>query len=109
MRIALILLSLTLGIALAPPAAWAGSIAYIDNGEVWLASLDGAQKVRIGVPNVTLAGETDRRNAQQAWEGLDVLVVQGLGTERDLDRRRTAQFETWRVQLRVSAQLGHHA
>ncbi len=66
MRIALILLSLSLGIALAPPAAWAGSIAYIDNGEVWVASLDGAQKVRIASPAVTLAGETEKYNAVAA-------------------------------------------
>jgi hypothetical protein len=69
MRIALILLSLSLGIALTPPAAWAGSIAYIDNGEVWLASLDGTQKVRIASPAVTLAGETETYNAVAAADG----------------------------------------
>jgi hypothetical protein len=69
MRIALILLSLTLGVALAPPAAWAGSIAYIDNGEVWVSSLDGAQKVRIASPAVTLAGKTEKYNAVAAADG----------------------------------------
>jgi hypothetical protein len=65
MRTALILLALTLGVALAPPAAWAGSIAYIDNGEVWVASLDGAQKVRIASP-VAINGKTETYNAVAA-------------------------------------------
>jgi hypothetical protein len=69
MRTALIVLTLSVAVALAPPAAWAGSIAYIDNGEVWVASLDGAQKVRIGAPNVTLAGETETYNAVAAADG----------------------------------------
>jgi uncharacterized Zn-binding protein involved in type VI secretion len=65
MRIALILLTLTLGVGLAPPAVWAGSIAYIDNGEVWIASLDGAQKVRIASPAV-VNGKTEKYNAVAA-------------------------------------------
>jgi hypothetical protein len=69
MRTALILFSLSVAVALAPPAAWAGSIAYIDNGEVWVASLDGAQKVRIAAPAVTLAGETETYNAVAAADG----------------------------------------
>ena len=69
MRTALILLTLTAAVALAPPAAWAGSIAYIDNGEVWVASLDGTQKVRIASPAVTLAGETETYNAVAAADG----------------------------------------
>jgi hypothetical protein len=32
------------------PAAGAASIAYVDNGEVWLSSLDGTQKVRLATP-----------------------------------------------------------
>ena len=43
MRIALVLLALLTF----PAAANAASVAYIDNGEVWLSSLDGAQKVRL--------------------------------------------------------------
>lgn len=31
-----------------PSAAQAASVAYVDNGEIWVSSLDGAQKVRIG-------------------------------------------------------------
>ncbi len=69
MRTALILLTLTLGVALAAPAAWAGSVAYIDNGEVWVASLDGAQKVRIGSPVVTSNGDTEKYNTVAAADG----------------------------------------
>jgi hypothetical protein len=43
-----------------PAAAGAASVAYIDNGEVWLASLDGAQKTRLAGPVVNGAGETER-------------------------------------------------
>jgi hypothetical protein len=42
------------------PAAGAASIAYIDGGEVWLSSLDGAQKVRLAAPVVNSAGETEK-------------------------------------------------
>ena len=42
MRIALILLSLMLA---APAVADAASVAYVENGEVWVSSLDGATKV----------------------------------------------------------------
>jgi hypothetical protein len=50
MRIALILLALLLA---APAAADAASVAYIKDGEVWLASLDGTQKVRLAAPEGT--------------------------------------------------------
>jgi hypothetical protein len=42
------------------PAAGAASIAYIDGGEVWLSSLDGAQKVRLATPVINGAGNTDK-------------------------------------------------
>src|SRR4051794_7194918 len=46
--------------ALAIPAvASASSVAYIDNGEVWLSSLDGAQKVRLAKPIVNADGDTE--------------------------------------------------
>src|SRR3954465_12772948 len=40
--------------------AHAASIAYIDNGEVWLSSLDGAQKVRLATPVVNSSGAIDK-------------------------------------------------
>ncbi len=40
--------------------AHAASIAYIDNGEVWLSSLDGAQKVRLAAPVVNASGAIDK-------------------------------------------------
>ncbi|MEW6582942.1 MAG: hypothetical protein AB1416_09295, partial [Actinomycetota bacterium] len=45
---------------LAPGAAHAASIAYIDNGEVWLASLDGTRKARLATPVVNSGGATER-------------------------------------------------
>jgi hypothetical protein len=56
MRIALALLMLLL----VPAGAHAASVAYVDNGEVWLASLDGAQKVRLAAPVVTAEGKTEK-------------------------------------------------
>jgi hypothetical protein len=47
----------------APAAARAGSIAYIDNGEVWISSLDGAKKARLS------AGEGDWREVAAADDG----------------------------------------
>jgi hypothetical protein len=78
MRIALILLSLTVAVALAPPAALAGSIAYVDNGEVWVASLDGTQKVRIASPAVTLAGETEKYLAVAAADGGRIVAARNV-------------------------------
>jgi hypothetical protein len=46
--------------ALAVPAvADAASVAYIDNGEVWLSSLDGTQKARLATPVVNADGDTE--------------------------------------------------
>jgi hypothetical protein len=46
--------------ALATPAvADAASVAYLDNGEVWLASLDGTQKARLATPVVNGGGDTE--------------------------------------------------
>jgi hypothetical protein len=40
--------------------AGAASVAYIDNGEVWLSSLDGASRARLAAPVVNGAGETEK-------------------------------------------------
>jgi hypothetical protein len=43
-----------------PAVASAASVAYIDNGEVWLASLDGTQKARLATPVVNGDGDTEK-------------------------------------------------
>jgi len=57
MRSALIAILFLLTMA---PAAGAASIAYIDGGEVWLSSLDGAQKTRLATHVVNPSGETEK-------------------------------------------------
>ena len=39
-----------------PAAAGAASVAYLDKGEVWLASLDGAKKARLASVNARTCG-----------------------------------------------------
>src|SRR3954469_16621473 len=58
MRAFLVLATLALALAVTSQAS-AASIAYIDNGEVWLSSLDGAQKVRLAAPVVNASGAID--------------------------------------------------
>jgi hypothetical protein len=53
----LITLAIALGVT---GSAQAASIAYIDNGEVWVSSLDGAQKVKLAGHVVNGAGETEK-------------------------------------------------
>ena len=60
MRTALVLIALLAALAVAAPVAGAASIAYIDNGEVWLSSLDGGRKVRLAAPVVNSAGKTEK-------------------------------------------------
>ena len=57
MRSALIAVLFLLTMA---PATGAASIAYIDGGEVWLSSLDGAQKTRLATHVVNPSGETEK-------------------------------------------------
>ena len=66
MRAALIAIVVLLTMA---PAAGAASIAYVDGGEVWLSSLDGAQKVRLATPVANGAGATDEWLAVAAADG----------------------------------------
>ena len=42
-----------------PSVAGAASVAYVDKGEVWLASLDGAKKARLATPVVNGDGDTE--------------------------------------------------
>jgi len=60
MRAALLLTALLLALAVSASTAGAASIAYVDNGEVWLSSLDGAKKVRLAAPVVNGSGETEK-------------------------------------------------
>ena len=55
---AVILAAVVVAVA-GPAVADAASVAYVDNGEVWLASLDGAKKARLATPVVNSAGETE--------------------------------------------------
>jgi hypothetical protein len=55
--IALVVLALALGVT---SQAHAASIAYVDNGEVWLSSLDGAQKVRLVSPVANPSGAMEK-------------------------------------------------
>ena len=54
-----VLLAAVVAAGAAPAAAGAASVAYVDNGEVWLSSLDGAKKARLAAPVVNSAGETE--------------------------------------------------
>ena len=66
MRIALILLSLML---VAPGVADAASVAYVENGEVWVSSLDGSAKARLAAPVVNANGDTEKWLAVAASDG----------------------------------------
>lgn len=46
-----------------PALAGAASVAYVDKGEVWLASLDGAKKARLAMPVVNASGAADIASA----------------------------------------------
>jgi hypothetical protein len=59
MRAFMVLATLALALGVTSQAR-AASIAYIDNGEVWLSSLDGAQKVRLAAPVVNPSGAIDK-------------------------------------------------
>ncbi len=56
---AVLLAALVAAIA-TPAVASAASVAYVDNGEVWLASLDGTQKTRLAAPAVNSDGDTEK-------------------------------------------------
>ncbi len=53
------LLAAVVAALMTPAFADAASVAYLDNGEVWLASLDGTQKARLAVPVVNGDGDTE--------------------------------------------------
>jgi hypothetical protein len=43
-----------------PAGAGAASVAYVDNGEVWVSSLDGSQKARLAAPVINNQGMAER-------------------------------------------------
>jgi hypothetical protein len=75
MRFSFLVLALALLCAGTSSAAQAASVAYIDNGAVWLSSLDGATKVRLAAPVVNSAGATEKwLDVAQADNGRIVAV-----------------------------------
>ena len=56
---AVLLAAVVAGLA-TPAVADAASVAYVDNGEVWLASLDGTKKARLATPVVNADGDTEK-------------------------------------------------
>src|SRR3954451_5829719 len=58
-RLAALAVLLTAAAVVTPAVADAASVAYVDNGEVWLASLDGAKKARLATPVVNANGDTE--------------------------------------------------
>jgi hypothetical protein len=56
---AVLLAAVAAGLA-TPAVADAASVAYVDNGEVWLASLDGTKKARLATPVVNGDGDTEK-------------------------------------------------
>ncbi len=99
-----VLLAAVVAAVVTPAVADAASVAYVDNGEVWLASLDGAKKARLATPVVNAEGDTENWiDIAQSDGGRIVAVrnepgqisnfslVQDLGARRELHRRGTAQ------------------
>ena len=55
-----LLLAAAVAAFVTPAVADAASVAYVDNGEVWLASLDGTKKARLAAPVVNGDGDTEK-------------------------------------------------
>ena len=81
-------LALTLGMA---NQAHAASVAYIDNGEVWLSSLDGAQKVRLAAPVVNTSGAIDKRLDVAASDSGRIVAVRNEPGKTS----RLSWFKVW--------------
>jgi hypothetical protein len=73
------------------PAAGAASIAYVDRGEVWLASLDGTQKVRLATPVVNSAGNTEKWLAVAAADNGRIVAVRNEPGKIS----RSSWFKVW--------------
>jgi hypothetical protein len=55
----LVTVAVLLAAVASPAVADAASVAYVDKGAVWLASLDGTRQARLATPVVNAAGETE--------------------------------------------------
>src|SRR4051794_4652259 len=88
MRATLIAILLLLTTA---PAAGAASIAYIDGGEVWLSSLDGARKARLAGPVVNAAGQTEKWLAVAASDNGRIVGVRNEPGKTS----RLSWFKVW--------------
>ena len=77
-RLAIAVTMALVAIAAAPGAAGAASIAYVDGGEVWLSSLDGAQKVRLATHVVNGSGETEKWLAVAASDGGRIVAARNF-------------------------------
>lgn len=80
-----IALALAVGGLAVPAAAHAASVAYIENGNVWIASPDGRTKIQL-----TTSGTPEQpwRGVAQAPSGLTVGVYDGDPVTRDPRRQR---------------------
>jgi hypothetical protein len=78
MRLTLILIPCLLVLAVVAPVAGATSIAYVDNGEVWLSSMDGTQKVRLATPVVNSEGNTEKWLAVAASDGGRIVAARNV-------------------------------
>ncbi len=78
-------------VAALPSVAGAASLAYIDGGEVWLASLDGAQKSRLS------EGDGNWQNVA-ASDGGRVAAVQRVPSQIS----QTSTFRVWEANRRVA-------
>jgi len=73
-----VLLAAVVAAIAAPAAAGAASVAYVDNGEVWLSSLDGSQKVRLAGHVVNGSGETEKWLAVAASDSGRIVAVRNF-------------------------------
>src|SRR3954451_19623311 len=74
MRLSL-LAAAAIAFSLAAGTASAASVAYIDNGEVWLSSLDGAQKARLAATVVNGDGDTEKWQDVAQSDGGRIVAV----------------------------------
>lgn len=75
LRLTLITVLMLLTVA---PGAGAASIAYVDNGEVWLSSLDGGQKALLAPPVVNTEGLTENWLAVAASDSGRIVAVRNV-------------------------------
>src|SRR3954463_7204441 len=77
-RLAALAVLLTAAAVATPAGADAASVAYVDKGEVWLASLDGGKKGRLGSPVVNSAGETETWQDVAQSDGGRIVAVRNV-------------------------------